>query len=80
MTLTTRRTLLAGGTVLLAGRAAAQQAMILKFYSPNFEVDAARLAFEVPRRTGGRYQIERVIGFDMLEAALALQLHSSLQV
>jgi TRAP-type C4-dicarboxylate transport system substrate-binding protein len=73
MTLTTRRTLLAGGTVLLAGRAAAQQATILKFYSPNFEADAARLAFEVPRRTGGRYQIEPVIGFDMLEAALGTE-------
>ena len=28
------------------------------------------LAAEVPSRTEGRYQIERIIGFDMLEAAL----------
>ena len=28
------------------------------------------LAFEVPRRTEGRYQIESIIGFERLEAAL----------
>ncbi len=67
---TTRRTLLAGGTMLLADPAAAQQVTTLKLYSPNFETGAAMLAFEVPRRTGGRYQIESIIGFDRLEAAL----------
>ncbi len=66
----TRRTLLAAGTMLLAGPAAAQQATTLKLYSPNFEADAAVLASEVPVRTGGRYQIEPIIGFDGLEAAL----------
>jgi TRAP-type C4-dicarboxylate transport system substrate-binding protein len=67
---TTRRTLLAGGTMLLADPAAAQQVTTLKLYSPNFEADVAMLAFEVPSRTGGRYQIEPIIGFDRLEAAL----------
>jgi TRAP-type transport system periplasmic protein len=68
---TTRRALLAGGTMLLAGRAAAQQqATTLALYSLNFEPDAAMLAAEVPRRTGGRYEIEQIIGFDGLEAAL----------
>src|SRR4051812_8463290 len=66
----TRRTLLAGGTMLLAGRAAAQQATTLKFYSPDSEPEATTLAFEVPNRTQGRYQVEKIIGFDMLEAAL----------
>jgi TRAP-type C4-dicarboxylate transport system substrate-binding protein len=70
MTLTRRRTLLAGGTMLLTGRAAAQQTTTLRLYSPAFEPEAAMIAAEVPRRTGGRYQIERFIGFDMLEAAL----------
>jgi TRAP-type transport system periplasmic protein len=68
--ITTRRTLLAGGTMLLAGSAAAQQVTTLRFYSLDFEADAAMLAFEVPRRTGDRYQIEQIIGFDKLEAAL----------
>jgi TRAP-type transport system periplasmic protein len=67
---TTRRALLAGSTMLLAGRAAAQQVTTLRLYSLNFEPDAAMLASEVPRRTGGRYQIEPIIGFDGLEAAL----------
>jgi TRAP-type C4-dicarboxylate transport system substrate-binding protein len=68
---TTRRALLAGGTMLLAGRAPAQQqATTLRLYSANFETDAAMLASEVPTRTEGRYQIEAIIGFDMLEAAL----------
>jgi TRAP-type C4-dicarboxylate transport system substrate-binding protein len=56
--------------MLLAGRAAAQQATTLRLYSPNFEPDAAMLAAEVPRRTGGRYEIEQIIGFEGLEAAL----------
>jgi TRAP-type C4-dicarboxylate transport system substrate-binding protein len=67
---TTRRTLLAGGATLLAGRAAAQQATTLRLYSPAYETSAAMLAFAVPQRTGGRYQLERIIGFDMLEATL----------
>jgi TRAP-type C4-dicarboxylate transport system substrate-binding protein len=71
MTLTTtRRTLLAGGTMLLADPAAAQPATTLKLFSPNFEAGAATLAYEVSSRTGGRYEISQVIGFDMLEAAL----------
>jgi TRAP-type C4-dicarboxylate transport system substrate-binding protein len=70
MTLTTRRTLLAGGTMLLTGRAAAQQATTLRLYSVDFEPTAAMFAFKVPSLTEGRYQIEQVIGFDMLEAAL----------
>jgi tripartite ATP-independent transporter DctP family solute receptor len=56
--------------MLLAGRAAAQQATTLKLYSANFEASAAMLAFEVPSRTEGRYQIEQIIGFDRLEEAL----------
>jgi TRAP-type transport system periplasmic protein len=67
---TTRRALLAAGTMLLTGSAAAEQATTLELYSLNFEPDAAMLAAEVPRRTGGRYQIEPIIGFDGLEAAL----------
>jgi TRAP-type transport system periplasmic protein len=67
---TTRRALLAGSTMLLASRAAAQKATTLRLYSANFETDAEMLAYELPRRTEGRYQIERIIGFDMLEAAL----------
>jgi hypothetical protein len=59
---TSRRTLLASGTMLLASPAAAQPATTLKLYSPNFEADAATLAFEVPRRTAGRYEIELVVG------------------
>jgi TRAP-type transport system periplasmic protein len=66
----TRRELLAGGTIVLAGSAAAQQATMLKLYSLNFEPDAAMLAADVPSRTGGRYQIESIIGFDGLEASL----------
>src|SRR3954449_10003383 len=66
----TRRTILAGGTMLLGGRAAAQQVTTLKLYSLGWEIDAAMLASEVPRRTGGRYQIEQFNGFDALEAAL----------
>src|SRR3954466_1490563 len=69
-TVTTRRTVLTAGTMLLAGRAAAQQATTLRLYSVDFETTVAALAFEVPQRTQGRYQIERIIGFDMLEAAL----------
>src|SRR3954453_15412145 len=67
---TTRRALLAGAGASLASPAAAQQATTLKFYSLGWEIDAAMLAAEVPRRTGGRYQIEQFNGFDALEAAL----------
>jgi TRAP-type C4-dicarboxylate transport system substrate-binding protein len=67
---TTRRTLLAGAASSFASTAAAQPATTFRFYSVNFEADAASLVFEVPRRTGGRYQIEPIIGFDRLEAAL----------
>ena len=67
----TRRTVLAGGTTLLAGRAAAQQATTLKLYTfGGFLAEPAMLALEVPRRTGGRYRIEQVLGFDKLEATL----------
>src|ERR687885_614457 len=57
---TTRRTVLAGGTMLLAGRAAAQQAATLRLYSADYEPDTTMLAFEVPSRTGGRYEIEAI--------------------
>jgi TRAP-type transport system periplasmic protein len=67
---TTRRTLLAGGTMLLADPAAAQQATTLRLYSVDFEPTVAMFAFKVPSLTEGRYQIEQVIGFDRLEAAL----------
>jgi TRAP-type transport system periplasmic protein len=67
---TTRRTLLASSAILLAGPAAAQPATTLKLYSPNYEAGVARLAFEVPSRTKSRYQIEQIIGFDRMEAAL----------
>ncbi len=67
---TTRRALLAGAAVSFAGSAAAQQSTILKVYSQGYEVDTAALAFEVPRRTEGRYNIEQIVGFDMLEVAL----------
>jgi hypothetical protein len=67
---TTRRALLLGATGLLGGRAAAQQATTVRLYSAAFEPDAEMLAAEVPSRTDGRYQTERIIGFDMLEAAL----------
>ena len=71
MTLTaTRRTLLAGGTMLLAGRAAAQQATTFKLYTFGFDSDAAMIASEVPGRTGGRYRIEQIFGYDEVEAAL----------
>src|SRR3954471_3024118 len=66
----TRRAVLVGGTMLIAGPAPAQEATTLKLYALGYAVDAAMIAFEVPRRTGGRYQIERIIGFDDLEAAL----------
>src|SRR3954451_25361361 len=69
-TVTTRRTVLAGAATLLTGRAAAQQATTLRLYTLAWQADAAMLAAEVPRRTVGRYQIERIIGFDALEAAL----------
>ena len=67
---TTRRTVLAGGTMLLVGRAAAQQATTLRLYSPDFEPEVTALAFDVPRRTGGRYRIEPILGFESLAAAL----------
>lgn len=67
---TTRRALLAGGAILLASRAAAQQVTTVRLYSLNFEPDAAMLVAQVPKGTGGRYQIEPIIGFDGLEAAL----------
>ena len=41
---TTRRTLLAGSTMLLAGRAAAQQATTLKLYAFGYDTDAAVIA------------------------------------
>jgi hypothetical protein len=63
---TTRRALLAGGAMLLASRTAAQQATALGLYSLNFEPDVAMLAADLPRRTGDRYQIEPIIGFDGL--------------
>jgi tripartite ATP-independent transporter DctP family solute receptor len=67
---TTRRTLLAGGTMLLAGHAAAQQATTLRLYSANYEASTSMLAYEVSSRTGGRYRIEGITGFDKLAAAL----------
>jgi tripartite ATP-independent transporter DctP family solute receptor len=67
---TTRRALLAGAAASLASPAAAQQATTLKLYTLGYDVDAAMLAFEVPRSTEGRYRIETISGFDMLEAAL----------
>jgi TRAP-type C4-dicarboxylate transport system substrate-binding protein len=69
-TVTTRRAVLAGAATLLAGRAAAQQATTLRLYTLAWQTDAAMLAAEVPRRTEGRYRIERIIGLDALEAAL----------
>jgi tripartite ATP-independent transporter DctP family solute receptor len=66
----TRRALLAGSTMLLAGRAAAQQATTLKLYSAVYEIEAAMLANQVQERTEGRYQIEQFIGFDTLTAEL----------
>jgi tripartite ATP-independent transporter DctP family solute receptor len=57
--------------MLLAGRGAAQQrATTLKLYSAGYEIEAAMLANQVQERTEGRYQIEQIIGFDMLTAAL----------
>jgi TRAP-type C4-dicarboxylate transport system substrate-binding protein len=56
--------------MLLAGTAAAQQATTLRLYSPDFETEVTAFAFEVPSRTEGRYQIEPIIGFESLEAAL----------
>jgi TRAP-type transport system periplasmic protein len=67
---TTRRALLAGGTMLLAGRAAAQQATTFKLYTSGFDVDATVMTAEVPERTGGRYRIEPIFGHDEIEAAL----------
>jgi TRAP-type transport system periplasmic protein len=67
---TTRRTVLTGGATLLAGRAAAQQVTTLRLYSANYEASATTLGFEVSRRTGGRYEIEPITGFDRLEAEL----------
>jgi tripartite ATP-independent transporter DctP family solute receptor len=62
--------LLAGSTMLLAGRAAAQQATTFKLYTFGFDTDAAMMASEVPGRTGGRYRIEQIFGHDEVEAAL----------
>jgi tripartite ATP-independent transporter DctP family solute receptor len=70
MTLTTRRTLLAGSAMLLAGRAAAQPATTLKIYTMGYDPEVAMIAAEVPRRTGGRYRIEQIVGLDQVEAAL----------
>ena len=70
---TTRRALLAGGTMLLAGRAAGQQATTLKLYSAVYEIEAAMLSNEVEERTHGRYNLEQIIGFDMLTAALGAE-------
>ena len=67
---TTRRALLAGAAASLARPAAAQQATTLKLYTLGYEVEAGMLAWEVSKRTGGRYRIETIIGFDRLEAAL----------
>ena len=70
MAAATRRAVLAGGATLLTGRAAAQQATTLRLYSMGYKAGPATLAAEVPRRTEGRYRIERIAGFDGLEAAL----------
>jgi tripartite ATP-independent transporter DctP family solute receptor len=67
---TTRRPLLAGGAMLLASRAVAEQTTTLKLYSPGYDIVAAMLAYEVLKRTAGRYQVEQIIGFDVLTAAL----------
>src|SRR5690242_19141424 len=67
---TTRRALLAGGTMLFAGSAVARQATTLRLFSFGWEVAAALFAAEVSRRTEGRYEIEKNTGFDMLEASL----------
>jgi hypothetical protein len=67
---TTRRTLLAAGTMLLAGPATAQPATTFKLYAFGYDVDTAVIAAEVPQRTGGRYRIEQIVGFDQVEAAL----------
>jgi hypothetical protein len=56
---------LAGGARLpspLNGRAPAQPATTFKLYLFDFEPDTTTLAFEVPRRTAGRYEIELVVG------------------
>jgi tripartite ATP-independent transporter DctP family solute receptor len=68
--ITTRRTLLAGAAATFAGHAAAQQVTTLKLYTQGFDIDATALAFEVPKRTEGRYNIGQIVGFDMLEMAL----------
>src|SRR4051794_32217452 len=52
----TRRTVLAGGTALLTSRAAAQQTTTFKLYSLGWEIDAAMLASEVPRRPTGTHR------------------------
>jgi tripartite ATP-independent transporter DctP family solute receptor len=67
---TTRRVLLAGAAASLAHPAAAQQATTLKLYTLGYEVETGTLAWEVSKRTEGRYRIETIIGFDRLEAAL----------
>jgi tripartite ATP-independent transporter DctP family solute receptor len=56
--------------MLLAGRAAAQQATTFKLYTFGFDVEPAMMASEVPGRTGGRYRIEQIYGHDEVEAAL----------
>jgi hypothetical protein len=57
----TRRALLAGGTMLLAGRAAAQQATTLRLYSPNFEPDAAMLAWKIHEELAGADQAVEIV-------------------
>jgi hypothetical protein len=49
---TTRRALLAGSTMFLAGRTAAQQqGTTLKLYSAVYEIEAAMVADQVQERT-----------------------------
>jgi TRAP-type C4-dicarboxylate transport system substrate-binding protein len=74
---TTRRILLAGAAASFAGPAAAQQATTLKIYTQGFDNDTTALAFEVPKRTEGRYNVEQIVGFDMLETALGKERASS---
>src|SRR4051812_40019063 len=67
---TTRRALLAGTAAFLVSPASAQQVTTLKLYTLGYDVEATMLALEVSKRTEGRYRIETISGFDMLEAAL----------
>ncbi len=53
----------------LNGRPPAPQATTLKLYSFDLEPNTTTLAVEMPRRTGGRYDIERVVGFAVRQHA-----------